>query len=162
MKPSLYIETTIPSFVVGEISPVLATAAHQIVTRRWWEEERGEISALRFSRWLRTKSCRGKTQLAEQRIALLEGLPRLVVNRAVMELAEQLHSYLRLPPSAETDAMHLALACHYQTDYLLTWNMKHMANGRIRREIERFHNEKGMFIPVICTPEELAGWSDEL
>ena len=42
MEPSLYVETTIPSFVVGEISPVLATAAHQIVTRRWWEEERNE------------------------------------------------------------------------------------------------------------------------
>jgi hypothetical protein len=40
MKPSVYIETTIPSFVVGEVSPILATAAHQITSRRWWEEER--------------------------------------------------------------------------------------------------------------------------
>jgi hypothetical protein len=40
MEPSLYLETTIPSFVIGSISPVLATAAHQVATRRWWEEER--------------------------------------------------------------------------------------------------------------------------
>ena len=39
MKSSLHVETTIPSFVVGTFSPVLANAAHQIVTRRWWEEE---------------------------------------------------------------------------------------------------------------------------
>lgn len=47
-------------------------------------------------------------------------------------------------------------------DYLLTWNMKHLAGGRVRREIERFHDERGVFVPIICTPEELAGWSDEL
>ena len=40
MEPSLYIETSIPSFVVGKLSPILVTAAHQAATRRWWEEER--------------------------------------------------------------------------------------------------------------------------
>jgi len=161
MKPSLYVETTIPSFVVGGISPVLATAAHQVVTRRWWEEER-EKYRLFVSRVVEDEILHGKAQLAEQRIALLKGLRRLVVNASVTELAGELHSYLQLPLAAETDALHLAIACHYETDYLLTWNMKHLANGRIRREIERFGNEKGVFIPVICTPEELAGWSDEL
>ena len=161
MKPSLYLETTIPSFVVGEISPILATAAHQIVTRRWWNEERGNFR-LFVSRVVDDEILQGKTHWAEERIALLEDLKRLVVNRTVMELAERLHSYLRLPPTAQTDALHLALACHYKADYLLTWNMKHLANARIRREIQRFGNEKGMFIPVICTPEELAGWSDDL
>jgi hypothetical protein len=161
MKPSLYVETTIPSFVVGGISPILATAAHQIVTRRWWEEER-EKYRLFVSHVVMDEIAQGRNELAQQRITLLQGLPRLIVDDAVGELAEQLHAYLRLPPLAETDAMHLALACHYQTDYLLTWNMKHLASGRIRWEIERFHDEKGVFIPVICTPEELADWSDEL
>jgi predicted nucleic acid-binding protein len=100
--------------------------------------------------------------LAKQRIELLEGLQRLVVNGAITELAGELHSYLRLPLAAETDALHLAIACHYEIDYLLTWNMKHLANARIRRDIERFCIEKGLFAPVICTPDELAGWSDEL
>jgi predicted nucleic acid-binding protein len=161
MKPSLYVETTIPSFVVGGISPVLTTAGHQVVTRRWWEEER-EKYRLFVSRVVEDEILQGKAQLAEQRIALLKSLERLVVNRDVTELAGELHSYLRLPPAAETDALHLAVACHYEIDYLLTWNMKHLANARIRRDIERFGNEQGMLIPVICTPEELAGWSDEL
>jgi hypothetical protein len=161
MEPSIYIETTIPSFVVGDISPILATAAHQIVTRRWWEEERKKYR-LFVSPVVEDEILQGKTQLAKQRVALLEGLRRLVVNSLITDLASELHSYLRLPLAAETDALHLAIACHYETDYLLTWNMKHLANARIRREIERFCTEKGMFIPIICTPEELAGWSDEL
>ena len=40
MKLSLYVETTIPSYLVGGISPIIATAAHQMATRRWWEERR--------------------------------------------------------------------------------------------------------------------------
>ncbi len=161
MKPSVYIETTIPSFIVGEISPILATAAHQIACRRWWEEERDKYR-LFVSMVVEDEISRGKTQLAERRIALLEGIKRLAVDRATRELAEHLHRYLRLPPSAETDALHLAIACRYETDYLLTWNMKHLANGHIRRKIDRYHLETGEHIPVICTPEELAGWSDEL
>ena len=106
---------------------------------------------------------RGKAPLAEQRVALLEGLSHLVVNRDVKDLAKELHSYLKLPlAAAETDALHLAVACYYRTDYLLTWNMKHLASGRIRMGINHFHQETGTFVPVICTPEELAGWSDEL
>jgi hypothetical protein len=125
------------------------------------KEER-EKFRLFVSRVVDDEILQGKAPLADQRITLLKGLQRLVVNREITELADELHTYLRLPPAAETDALHLALACHYETDYLLTWNMKHLANARIRREIERFGHEKGVLIPVICTPEELAGWSDEL
>ena len=67
-----------------------------------------------------------------------------MVNGEVAKLAAELHAYLRLPPAADTDALHLATACHHQIDYLLTWNMKHLANGRIRREIERFGDERRM------------------
>ena len=161
MKPSLYIETTIPSFVVGEMSPILATAAHQITTRRWWNEER-EKYRLFISRVVVDEIAQGKIELAQQRVALLQGFARLPIDDAIGDLADGLHAFLRLPQSAETDAMHLAVACHYKIDYLLTWNMKHLASGRVRRDLDRFHDEKGVFIPVICTPEELAGWSDEL
>jgi hypothetical protein len=161
MEPSVYVETSIPSFVIGNISPVLATAAHQVTTRRWWKEERLKYR-LFVSQVVEEEILRGDAELAKQRVALLEGLPRLVVNSTVGDLASELHNYLHLPRSAETDALHLALACHHQTDYLLTWNMKHLANARIRRGIERFHNETGAFLPIICTPEELAGWSDDI
>ncbi len=94
-------------------------------------------------------------------MTLLKGLDRLVVDEPVGELAGELHTCLRLPKNAETDALHLGVASYYQIDYLLTWNMKHLANARIRREIERFQRGKGEMPPIICTPEELAGWGDD-
>jgi hypothetical protein len=44
MNPSVYIESTIPSFIVGETSPVIVGAARQITTRRWWNDHRRGIA----------------------------------------------------------------------------------------------------------------------
>jgi hypothetical protein len=40
MKAKLYLETTIPSYLVGRPSRDLLVAAHQEITRDWWESRR--------------------------------------------------------------------------------------------------------------------------
>jgi hypothetical protein len=159
MKPSLYVETTIPSFLIGEVSAIVTTASRQFATQRWWREER-EKYRLFVSQTVEFEVARGQEESAKLRLALIENIPRLQIKPEIIALAQDLHSFLRLPPAAKTDAMHLAVACYYETDYLLTWNMKHMANIHIRHAIEQFGRLRGMTIPLICTPEELAGWSD--
>ena len=62
---------------------------------------------------------------------------------------------LGLHENAEADLYHLATALVHGIDYLLTWNCKHLANGRVRRRLERWSLQKGRFIPTVCTPEEL-------
>lgn len=161
MKPSVYVETTIPSFVVGGISPVLATAAHQVVTRRWWEERRRDYR-LHVSSLVEEELAEGDASYAQQRLALVADIARLVITAEVARLADYFFAYLRLPQAAAPDAMHLAVASHYAVDYLLTWNLKHLANGQVRRALGRLHDAKGIFIPTICTPEELLDWEDEI
>jgi hypothetical protein len=46
-------------------------------------------------------------------------------------------------------------------DFLLTWNCKHIANPEIQRQIALYLEEQGLFLPFICTPEELFGADDE-
>jgi hypothetical protein len=91
----------------------------------------------------------------KQRQVLIADLPHLEVTKEIADLAIRLHDYLHLPPHARPDAMHLALACYYEIDYLLTWNMKHIANGHVRHGLQRLHDSKEIFLPTICTPEEL-------
>lgn len=40
MKPKVYIEATIPSYLVARPTRNLIVAAHQQVTRQWWLERR--------------------------------------------------------------------------------------------------------------------------
>ena len=42
MKP-LYLETTIPSYLIGRPSRDLLVAAHQEITRDWWESRRSQF-----------------------------------------------------------------------------------------------------------------------
>lgn len=160
MKPTLYLETTIPSYLAGRLSENLVTAAHQQITRRWWDDERHKYQ-LYVSTVVDDEIGQGNPELRQQRQALVAGVPRLAVTSEVSELAEQLHQALQMPPSAKPDAFHLALACHYRIDYLLTWNLKHLASGRVRLRLARFHDEHSIPVPTVCTPEELLDWSGE-
>jgi hypothetical protein len=161
MKPSLYLETTIPSYLVGEISPIIATAAHQMATRHWWEERRRAYS-LFVSSAVDEEIGRGNPSLSRRRQNLLLGVPRLPVTEEVIALAEELFAHLKLPTSARMDAIHLAASSHYRMNYLLTWNLKHFASGHVRLALDRFHEARGIHVPVICTPEELLDSEDQL
>lgn len=53
------------------------------------------------------------------------------------------------------DALHIALAAVHGVEFLLTWNVRHIANATLRQAIEQVCRESGYEPPVICTPEEL-------
>jgi hypothetical protein len=160
MKPSLYLETTVPSYLAGAIASDLITAAHIEATKRWWSDER-EKYRLFVSVVVLNEIVRGNQDIAEERRQIILGLPRLQVMPTVVQLAGRLFDYLKLPASARADAFHLALACHYEMDFLLTWNMKHIAGGHVRRALEKLQRTSGIAIPTICTPEELMEGGEE-
>ncbi len=62
-----------------------------------------------------------------------------------------------VPIKAAEDALHIAIATVYNVDYLLTWNCRHIANPEIQRNISAYLEQVGLFLPFICTPEELLG-----
>jgi predicted nucleic acid-binding protein len=160
MKPSLYLETTIPSFLVGTISPVLATAVHQAATIRWWKEKREDYEVF-ISSVVIEEIQKGKTDLSKERLKLVADLPRLELSPDVKKLAESLKKKLVLPTRAETDIVHVAIACHYAMDYMLSWNMKHIVNGQVIRDLTHYCDETQTSMPIICTPYELLERNEE-
>jgi len=98
---------------------------------------------------------RGDPELVKRRQALLGAVSLFPVNERILELARLLTAPGAVPEKAGPDAVHIAAAAIEQCEYLLTWNFRHIANARIRLEVERIlakHAYKGT---TICTPEEL-------
>ena len=62
---------------------------------------------------------------------------------------------------AGEDALHIAIATVHFADYLLTWNCRHIANPEIQARIAEHFRQEGLFLPFICTPDELLGDDDE-
>lgn len=95
--------------------------------------------------------------MAQSRLELLKGIPLLEITDAAVQLSKRLIKNGPLPEKAETDALHIAIAAANAMDYLVTWNMKHIANAFMKRSIDQKCVDAGFDPPVICTPEELLG-----
>jgi hypothetical protein len=92
---------------------------------------------------------------AARRLETLAGIPVLSISRGVTTLAHTLIRTRTLPTKARLDAIHVATAAVNGMDYLLTWNLRHLANAAIRGKIEEACRKAGIHPPIICTPEEL-------
>ncbi len=154
MKPSVYIETTIPSYLTAWRSPELIMAANQEATRSWWEIARPRYD-LFISDIVAQEASGGDPEAANRRVTVIEGLPELDVSEGAELLAARLLTDAVIPEKAKTDALHIAVATVHGIDYLLTWNCKHIANAVMRPKIEAICRAFGYEPPVICTPLEL-------
>ena len=72
----------------------------------------------------------------------------------ILELARLLVVPGAIPEKAGPDPVHIAAAAE-ECEFLLTWNFRHIANVRIRREVERILTNHGYTKTTIRTPEEL-------
>ena len=155
-KPTVYIETSIVSYLTARPSRDLLVAAHQQLTVAWWDEQRTRYE-LFTSQVVLAEARAGDPEAAQRRLAVLERLPLLDVTDAAIALATMLITRQALPAQAAQDALHVAVACVHGMEYLLTWNCAHLANARLRSRIEHICRDAGYVPPIICTPEELEG-----
>ena len=155
-KPTIYVETTIPSFLTARPSGDLVTAARQLVTRQWWEQNRSQYRVF-ISQYVQDEAGRGDAEAAQKRIDLLQGLEILDVDAEVIRLGQLIVAAGIIPAKAATDAGHIAVAARYGVDFLVSWNCAHIANAVNYRKIGDVVRQAGYRPPLICTPHELAG-----
>lgn len=156
MKETVYIETSFVSLLVADPSRDVSIAGNQQVTRDWWKNRRHLFQCFTSDETLREASM-GDPRQARLRLEKLDGMPILEVTEESDELASQLLATGSLPPAARADASHLAVATLAASDYLLTWNCRHLANAQILRRLEREAARYGWKLPHVCTPQELMG-----
>jgi hypothetical protein len=153
MKPTVYIETTIPSYLTAWPSRDLIRAAQQQLTREWWE--RRDQFELCTSVLVLRECQDGDPTAAAERMAALQGIPVLDVSVEAGRLGTVLLREVPLPAKAMADSLHIAVAALHGVQYLLTWNCRHIANAVLRPRIEAICRAAKCEPPLICTPDEL-------
>ena len=153
-KPTVYIETSVVSYLVARPSRDVITLGRQGITQRWWETHGDDYRKV-ISRRVIDEVSAGDQKEAAKRIEVLVGLEVVTTNEEVVRLAELFVRETSLPTSADSDAMHIAAAVVNGIQYLLTWNHKHMANAQIHRKINEICEREGYEPTLICTPEAL-------
>ena len=108
MRPKVYLETTIPSYLTAWPSRDLVKAAHQQVTREWWQN-RARFD-LYISQLVLREAGGGDAEAARLRLEALRGIPVLALSPAASALAQQLVQQGPLPENAVADALHIAIA----------------------------------------------------
>jgi predicted nucleic acid-binding protein len=152
-RPKVYVETTVVSYLVALPTEDIIQMAHQEITRQWWE--RRDRFDLYVSRAVVAEARRGNPDAAARRLDALRGIPRLARRSRVLDVARTLVRRGTLPAQAGMDAAHVGIAAVHGMEYLVTWNLRHLANATIRGKIEEVVRAAGMVPPIICTPEEL-------
>ena len=155
-KPSVYIETSIVSYLAADPSRHPVTLRNQQLTHAWWTTQR-ERYALWTSGLTLVEAAQGDERLSARRLELLDPIPVVAAPAAAPALAKALRSRIPLPERAKADALHIALAASNGLAYLLTWDGKHIANPRFRLKIEAICAAWRYDPPVFCTPAELMG-----
>lgn len=152
--PTVYIETSIVSYLTARPSRDVVTLARQELTREWWNNRRARHD-LFTSDIVVGEANEGDDEAAQQRLDALQGIEELETTSEAEDLTSALLEKGPLPEKAAVDALHIGIAATEGIDYLLTWNCTHIANAAMRKPIEEVCRTNGVEAPIMCTPEEL-------
>ena len=155
MKPTVYIETTIPSFY-WETRTDSESIAMKDWTQEWWGGPR-----LLCDCWTSVAVMEelesGYHPEKQQKLDLLEEALLLEITDEIREIAQVYIDNYLMPKDVAGDALHVAVASYYKMDYLLTWNCTHLANARKKQHLRRINGRLRLDTPEIITPLELLG-----
>jgi hypothetical protein len=153
IRQRVYIETTIPSFYY-EVRTEPEMIARRNWTRDWWDSRR-QAYQLVTSVAVIDKLQAGALPNQDQALALPIDISLLPVELTIIEIVETYIQRMVMLRDPTGDALHLALASYHKCDFLLTWNVQHLANANKFSHIRRINALLGLLTPELVTPLEL-------
>ena len=154
IKPRVYLETTVISYLVGRPSSDATLASWQQITRQLWEEYVDEFTFV-ISPIVLTEARRGNPEAAQRRLEVLSHLRVLEILPKADSLTQKLLDAGAVPQDSSPDAQHIAIATVHAVEYLASWNHKHIVNTNKREYINQVCQDEGFEPITICTPAEL-------
>jgi PIN domain len=153
MKPRIYVETSIVSYLTARPSRSLLNAARQQSSAALLE--RSDLFDFFVSDVVVAECSRGDASAATKRLEIISGFESLALNAKALDIAKSLLRLGALPEKAKDDCAHLAVAAAHEVDMIASWNFRHIAGAWARRRIETAFAAMGFVCPIIATPEEI-------
>ena len=147
---TVYVESSVISYLASRPSRDLVTAARQTITLEWWKERRHQCEVY-ISTLVEEEISRGDSSAAKRRLAYVAEIPALEVTDQANILAKDLLRQRAVPKNSAEDALHIGIAAATGMEYLLTWNFKHINNAETKTMIAKVIEAHGFVSPVVFT-----------
>lgn len=151
-KPTIYIETTIPNFFFDFKNQ---SAEKKVDTVFFWNNNLKDFQPVISLAVVRELSATADSKWKERLLRFVSDIKTLEVNQGVVALAEKYVKARLIPQNYSADAVHLAVATAHKVDYLLTWNIQHLAHPTKRKMLREYNISQGLYVTEIVTPKEL-------
>lgn len=155
----VYLETSYVSACVSSRRD-LASRYRRELSLEWWRVQSGRHSLFVSAEVIRELSSPSYPQRGRA-VEFLRGIPLLSLDSEVEGLARFLIREKVMPGPVAGDALHVAVASWHEMEYMLTWNVKHLANPRKVRHLDTICLRFGLVAPRILTPDLLWEGEDE-
>ncbi len=153
----VYLDTSFVSACVTDREDVPSAYRRQ-VSQEWWETQRPSHQVFVSVEVLNELSHPGFPR-ASAGLSLIADVPLLAVDDEVEGLAHLLVREKVMPAPPVGDAVHVAVSTIHGIAYLLTWNVRHLANPNKLEHLRRICTRVGVMPPQILTPDSL--WEQE-
>ena len=154
-KKKIYLESTIISYVASSERSTRDKDAEykRGKTLVWWRTVLPLFDAF-VSPFVFEEILRGDPEQAKKRAKIAAEFSALERTDSIDELAIEIFKKTSIPEKSKIDAYHLAAATMYEMNYLISWNMDHIANEQVRQTVRKINENRGLKTPRICTPLE--------
>lgn len=149
----MYLETSYVSACVTDRGDT-ASAYRRQVSARWWKEQRAKHELFVAEEVLAELSHPDFRHRSDAS-ALIREISVLPMNEDVRGLARILVREKVMPSPVAGDAIHVAIASVHGIEYMLTWNVRHLANVNKIEHLRTVCRRVGYVPPQIVTPDVL-------
>ena len=116
-RPTVYVETSVVSYLTARASRDVVVAGRQAVTREWWARAPRRFHLVHSSVFVE-EARGGDPVAAAARLAALDAVTLLPVTGDATRVVRTLLAENAVPRQAEPDAYHIAIAAANQVDVL--------------------------------------------
>ncbi len=149
----VYLETSFVSACVTDRDDTASNYRRE-TSVEWWRLH-ASLHELSVSAEVTAELSQPGFRRSAEALAWIANIPSLDIDDDVIGVAEVFVRERVMPGPVAGDALHIAVASVHRMDYVLSWNVRHLANPNKLQHLRVVCRRLGLVPPSIVTPDML-------